>query len=149
MISLNTVMPEVTELYPTGQPTTIPSPPAGLYIFSQCPQTLTAAGAEVWVGAHYSLVEPSQKEGRVFLKGVNWGFLFLGYFISYGQIRLHALCDLFHVSCVCHQQSPLVSSQPGSNFPSPSFNELLSWMSLFHWKIQNLILFLCLRTSHW
>ena len=59
------------ELYPRGPTDTLPSPPAGFYIFSQCPQTLTAAGAEVWVGAHYSLAEPCQKRGEGFLKGVS------------------------------------------------------------------------------
>lgn len=88
---------EGAELLLTGQPT-FSSLLIGLYIFSQCPQTLTA-GAEVWVGAHYSLAEPCQKEGG-FFKGSKLRFSFFGYFISYGRIHPHALFDLFHVSCV-------------------------------------------------
>lgn len=103
----------------------LPLSPAGLYIFSQFPQTLTAAGAEVWVGAHYFFVEPCQKEGRVF-KRSKVRFSFLGYFISYGQIR--PSCDLFHVSCVCATSSLLRSPHHGNNFRSPSFNELPSWL---------------------
>lgn len=67
---------------PQGSPPPSPLPPAGLYIFSQFPQTLTAAGAEVWVGAHYFSMELCQKEGRVF-KGSKVRFSFFGllYFI--------------------------------------------------------------------
>lgn len=53
------------------QQTILPSAPADSDLFSQCPQTLTAAVAEVWVEAHYFLVEPCQKRRKFFLKGVN------------------------------------------------------------------------------
>lgn len=98
--------------------TILPSAPADSDLFSQCPQTLTAAVAEVWVGAHYFLVEPRQKRRKGFFKGSKLRFSLLGFFILYVQIQLHAWCDLFHVSCVCHQQSALVLCHPGNNFRS-------------------------------
>lgn len=119
--------------YWAERPATFPSPPTGLYIFSQCPQTLTAAGAEVWVGAHYSLVEPCQKEGRVFLKGVNWGFLF---WVTYFVRANPTPCVVWSVPCVVCVP-PAVFTQTGSNFRSPSFNELPSRMCLFQWNNQN------------
>lgn len=42
---------------------------------------------------------PAKRRGG-FFKGSKLRFSFLGYFILYGQIQLHASCDLFHVSCV-------------------------------------------------
>lgn len=66
LIYLNAVVFEALGLHPVGDQTT--STPTGF----QCPQTLTAAVAEVWVGAHYILVEPRQNRRKgFFLKGVN------------------------------------------------------------------------------
>lgn len=62
MISLTTSMLTV---YAAHHPS-LPFPVDGLHTCSQLPQTLTAAGAEVWVGAHYFFVDPCQNEGKVF-----------------------------------------------------------------------------------
>lgn len=65
MISLTTSM-RVLYADPTGQPTSLPGPAEGSHTCSQLPQALTAAGAEVWVGAHYFFVDHCQNEGKVF-----------------------------------------------------------------------------------
>lgn len=51
---------------PQGSPPAFPAPADGLHTCSQLPQTLTAAGAEVWVGAHYLFVDHCQNEAKVF-----------------------------------------------------------------------------------
>lgn len=92
---------------------------------------------------------PAKKEGMVFLKGRKLRFSFLGYFISYGQIRLHAWCDLFHVWCV----PPAVISGPltrtGNNFRSPPFNELSSWMFLMPQRNKSYPLYLVKPPHVW
>lgn len=88
-----------------------PPLPSTLLVYTclvSCPQTLTAAGAEVWVGAHYSLAEPCQKEGRVFLKGVNWGFLF---WVTLFRTANPTPCVVWSVPCVVCVP-PAVSSGP-------------------------------------
>lgn len=69
-------MSDAAELHPHRAPSPLSS--LFLFIFSQCPQTLTAAGAEVWVGAHYSLAEPRQKGGDGFFKREKIEVFFFG-----------------------------------------------------------------------
>lgn len=103
---------------------------SGLYIFSQCPQTLTAAGAEVWVGAHYPLAGPCQKEGRVF-KGSKLRFVFFGllYFCTGKSNSMRCvMCSM----CRVYATSSLPESlHPGNTFRFPRFNELPHGWSYF------------------
>lgn len=96
-----------------------PPPPAGLYIFSQFPPDPDSSWC--WgLGGSSLLLRGAQPKGGqgffFFLKRSKVRFSFLGCFISYGQIR--PWCDLFHVSCVCHQQSSLHPS-PWKQLPFP------------------------------
>lgn len=123
-------------------PPPTPHPPLVYTYLVSFPQTLTAAGAEVWVGAHYLFMEPSQKEGRVFFffwKGVKWGFLFWVTLFCMGKSDHGVICSMCRV---CATSSILCTPHPGNNFRSPSFNGLSSWMCLFHWSKRNCTLYL-------
>lgn len=90
-----------------------------------------------------------------FLKGVNWGFSFWGYFISYGQIQLHP-CDVWCVPCVARVPPAVISGllDPGNNFRLTSLDLMNSplacaYLSLTWLKWSDITILLRYLTFTW